>query len=54
MKLIKRATPVMAWLLLLLFSQHVSAQSNYPNRPVKLVIGFAPGGANDIIGRLIA
>ena len=54
MKLIKLATHLMVWLLFLLFTQHVSAQSNYPNRPVKLVIGFAPGGANDIIGRLIA
>jgi tripartite-type tricarboxylate transporter receptor subunit TctC len=30
------------------------AQSEYPNKPVKLVIGFAPGGSTDIIGRLIA
>jgi tripartite-type tricarboxylate transporter receptor subunit TctC len=30
------------------------AQSDYPNRPVKLIIGFAPGGSTDIIGRLIA
>ena len=30
------------------------AQSDYPNKPVKLIIGFAPGGSTDIIGRLIA
>jgi tripartite-type tricarboxylate transporter receptor subunit TctC len=30
------------------------AQSDYPNRPVKLIIGFAPGGSTDIVGRIVA
>lgn len=32
----------------------VSAQSSYPNKPVKLVVGFAPGGAADYVARAIS
>ncbi len=45
------------WLLLILLiiSPQISyAQSDYPNRPVRLVIPFTTGGSNDIIGRFIA
>ncbi|MDQ3027642.1 MAG: tripartite tricarboxylate transporter substrate binding protein [Pseudomonadota bacterium] len=31
-----------------------NAQSDFPNKPLKLVIGFAPGGSTDIIGRIVA
>ena len=29
------------------------AQSDYPNRPVRLIIPFPPGGSNDVVGRMI-
>jgi tripartite-type tricarboxylate transporter receptor subunit TctC len=31
-----------------------SAQSDYPNRPVRLVNPYAPGGAVDLVGRAVA
>jgi tripartite-type tricarboxylate transporter receptor subunit TctC len=49
-----------AWLAVALFAGVGSAAAendgaaNYPNRIVKLVVGFAAGGGNDIIARIIS
>ncbi len=32
----------------------VVAQDNFPSRPLKLVVGFPPGGSSDATGRLLA
>ena len=38
-----------------LFAQSSAAQSNdYPNKPIRIVVGFTPGGSTDAIGRQIA
>jgi tripartite-type tricarboxylate transporter receptor subunit TctC len=30
------------------------AQADYPNKPVKLIVAFPPGGTSDVMGRLMA
>ena len=37
----------------LIASQGAMAQ-DYPNKPVKMIVGFSPGGFTDVLGRLIA
>ena len=38
----------------LTFSLPSYSQSNYPSRPIKLIVGFPPGGGLDFTSRLIA
>lgn len=41
---------------ILTFATGVVAQSpaaNYPDRPIKIIVPFAPGGSTDILARVI-
>lgn len=41
--------------LAVLFAAHpASAQTDYPNRPVRIIVGFTPGTAPDVAARLLA
>ena len=46
-----RGAVIACALLALTASAH--SQSNYPQRPVRMVIPFAPGGASDFVGRIM-
>jgi tripartite-type tricarboxylate transporter receptor subunit TctC len=39
--------------LVLALANPAFAQSDYPNRPIRLIIPFPPGGSNDVVGRMI-
>lgn len=44
----------MATVASVLASTSVVAQSDFPQRPIKIIVGFAPGGPTDVQARLLA
>ncbi len=49
--LLSRLTKAAALLLAL---ASAATAADYPNRPVRLIIPFPPGGSNDVVGRMVA
>lgn len=51
---IKRATLLPMPILFLVAAMPASAQDAYPSRPIKVLVPFAPGGAVDIVARIVS
>jgi tripartite-type tricarboxylate transporter receptor subunit TctC len=39
--------------LIAISAMNASAQSDYPNKPIKLIVPFPPGGTSDVMGRMV-
>jgi tripartite-type tricarboxylate transporter receptor subunit TctC len=50
----KLVAKLLSALLVLLAAQTASAQSAFPNRPIKILVGFTPGTAPDVVARILA
>src|SRR5262245_24317708 len=42
-----------ALLVFLAYAGDAHAQSDYPNKPIQFIVGFAAGGGNDLFARLV-
>jgi len=51
-----RAAPIVALAIALMLGLigQAGAQSNYPSRPIKMLVGFAAGGGTDVAARIVA
>lgn len=47
-----RCAPIVA--ALVLAAQAMTAQAAWPERPIRLIVPFAPGGSNDVVARVVS
>src|SRR5580704_5118409 len=53
-RMLKRLIGAAAAMLALLCATATAGAADYPERPVTIVVGFPPGGASDILARILA
>jgi tripartite-type tricarboxylate transporter receptor subunit TctC len=51
--MLKRIAVALAGLLAVVAATTLATAANYPDRPVTVVVGFPPGGASDILARIL-
>ena len=54
MKGLARTFAATSLALLAVLAAPAQAQDAYPNRPIRLILGFSPGGISDVLGRTLA
>jgi tripartite-type tricarboxylate transporter receptor subunit TctC len=51
----RQACLALLWTPLLAAAPHVAqAQEAFPTRPITIIVGYTPGGANDVLARIVA
>ena len=51
---VPRMVAFLCWAAVLICLSPTVLAQDYPNRPIKLLVGYAPGGGSDVIARLVA